>query len=140
MRQPERILLLADSRDNPLCLTLPKTPSYNSLLILVNKNATVRESAMVDEQQPEGDITDHLAEPQRALEEITKLGITSHPHKFARTPLITEIVQGYPAKTGEELEAAPVRVAGRVHAINKMGKAAFICFTDGGQWSVASGQ
>lgn len=90
---------------------------------------------MVDEQQPEGDINDQLAERQRALEEIIQLGITPHPHKFARTHSITEIVHDYTAKTGPELEADPVRVrvAGRVHAINKMGKAAFIRFTDGGE-------
>jgi lysyl-tRNA synthetase class 2 len=90
---------------------------------------------MVDEQQPEGDINDQLAERQRAFEEITKLGITPHPHKFARTHSISQIVNQYNAKTGEELEADPVRVrvAGRVHAVNKMGKAAFIRFTDGGE-------
>src|SRR5215813_8304924 len=90
---------------------------------------------MVDEQQPEGDINDQLAERQRAFEEIVQLGITPHPHKFARTHSISQIVKAYSAKTGEELEADPVRVriAGRVHAVNKMGKAAFIRFTDGGE-------
>ena len=92
---------------------------------------------MADEQPQEQapDLNDQQLERQRALEEITRLGVAPYPHKFARTHTITEIVRDYSARTGEQLEAEPVRVrvAGRVHAINKMGKAAFIRFTDGGE-------
>src|SRR4051812_39729588 len=122
-----------------VCLTLLKVSSYNQLLVATGRNATVRawEKPMADEQ-PQGqepDINDQQLERQRALEEIANLGVETYPHKFARTHTITEIVRDFSGKSGEELEAAPVRVqvAGRVHAINKMGKAAFIRFTDGGE-------
>src|ERR1044071_7621509 len=85
-------------------------------------------------EQP-GDANDQLQERQRSFEEIVRLGLAPYPHKFERTHSISEIVSQFGDKTGEELEAAGVRVraAGRVHAINRMGKAAFIRFTDGGE-------
>jgi lysyl-tRNA synthetase, class II len=95
---------------------------------------------MADEQPQaqESELNDQQIERQRALEEIVRLGVDPYPHKFERTHTITEIVRefdGQPPRAGEELDATPVRVkvAGRVHAINKMGKAAFIRFTDGGE-------
>ncbi|HWP43843.1 MAG TPA: lysine--tRNA ligase [Blastocatellia bacterium] len=83
---------------------------------------------MADEQQ-----SDQVRERERALEEIRKLGFEAYPHKFERTHTISEIVERYGSATGEELDQNPlqVRVAGRIHAINRMGKAAFIRFTDG---------
>ena len=88
---------------------------------------------MADEQQTAADVNEQIRERQRTLEEIKSLGLAAYPHKFDRTHTISQIVEEFSSKTGEELEAAPfkVRVAGRVHAINKMGKAAFIRFTDG---------
>ena len=88
---------------------------------------------MADEQQTAADVNDQIRERQRALDEIKQLGFAAYPHKYDRTHSISRIVEEFSSKTGEELEAAPfkVRVAGRVHAINKMGKAAFIRFTDG---------
>src|SRR5437868_9508286 len=95
---------------------------------------------MADEQPQaqEPEFNDQQLERQRSLEEIVRLGVDPYPHTFARTHTITEIVREFdrePRKTAEELVATPVqvRVAGRIHAINKMGKAAFIRFTDGGE-------
>jgi lysyl-tRNA synthetase, class II len=95
---------------------------------------------MADEQpQPQDrEFNDQQLERQRSLEEIVRLGVDPFPHKFERTHTISQIIQQFdrePRKTGEELESTPVRVrvAGRIHAINKMGKAAFIRFTDGGE-------
>src|SRR5437868_753048 len=95
---------------------------------------------MADEQPQaqEPEFNDQQLERQRSLEEIVRLGVDPYPHKFARTHTISQIIRefdGDARKTGEELDAAPirVRVAGRIHAINKMGKAAFIRFTDGGE-------
>ena len=92
---------------------------------------------MADEQ-PQGqgpEQNDQELERQRSLEEIDRLGIDPYPHKFERTHTISQIVSEFGGKTGEELtaEAFRIRAAGRVHAINKMGKAAFIRFTDGGE-------
>ncbi len=88
---------------------------------------------MAEQQQTATDVNDQIRERGRALEEIKQLGLAAYPHKFDRTHTISEIVEEFTPKTAEELETAPfkVRVAGRIHAINKMGKAAFIRFTDG---------
>src|SRR5215813_5781690 len=96
---------------------------------------------MADEQPQaqETESNDQQQERQRSLEEITRLDLNPYPHKFARTHTISQIVRDFDRepnkKSAEELDAAPVRVrvAGRIHAINKMGKAAFIRFTDGGE-------
>ena len=88
---------------------------------------------MPEEQPSNEDINDQIRERQRSLEEIIKLGFQPYPHKFDRTHTISQIVDQYENKTGDELqnEKPVVTAAGRVHAINKMGKAAFIRFTDG---------
>ena len=88
---------------------------------------------MSDEQQPEN-VNDQIEERRRALEQIIELGFDPYPHRFDRTHSITHIVHQFANKTGEELEAERpgTRVAGRVHAI-KMGKAAFIRFSDGAE-------
>lgn len=88
---------------------------------------------MAEEQQPDVDVNELIRQRQRSLEEITSLGFDPYPHKFARTHAVSQVVSEFGAKTGDELDAdAPrVRVAGRIHAINRMGKAAFIRFTDG---------
>jgi lysyl-tRNA synthetase, class II len=78
---------------------------------------------------------DQQLERQRSLEEIVRLGFDAYPHKFDRTHTISQIVAQFSSKTGQELESADqrVRAAGRIYAINKMGKAAFIRFTDGAE-------
>ncbi|HVF91570.1 MAG TPA: lysine--tRNA ligase [Blastocatellia bacterium] len=88
---------------------------------------------MADDQQAGSEFNVQARERERALEEIRELGLEAYPHKFERTHTISEIVELFGPRSGEELEAAPeaVRAAGRVHAINRMGKAAFIRFTDG---------
>jgi lysyl-tRNA synthetase class 2 len=81
------------------------------------------------------DLNDQTQERSRALEEIVKLGIDPYPHKFDRTHTISEIVEKFSGVPAEQLEqeAPRVRAAGRIHAINRMGKAAFIRFTDGAE-------
>jgi len=71
----------------------------------------------------------------RSLHQIIKAGFDPYPHKFDRSHAISQIVEQFAPKTGEELEASPavVRAGGRIHAINKMGKAAFVRFTDGAE-------
>src|SRR5215470_6751807 len=83
--------------------------------------------------QQTDDVNDQILERRRHLEEIIKLGFDPYPHKFDRDHTISQIVSDFSSKTGEELESSrsEVRVAGRIHAINRMGKAAFIRFTDG---------
>jgi lysyl-tRNA synthetase, class II len=79
------------------------------------------------------DFNDQMRERRNALEEIRELGFDTYPHNFNRTHTISEIVAQFEPKTAEALQAEQpaVTAAGRIHAINKMGKAAFIRFTDG---------
>jgi lysyl-tRNA synthetase class 2 len=93
------------------------------------------ENLMEDEQPPAPDLNDQIAERRRSLEQITQLGFSPYPHRFDRTHSITQIVHQFGATTGDELEnqRPQARVAGRIHAINIMGKASFIRFTDGAE-------
>ena len=77
----------------------------------------------------------HQKQRRANLSDVKALGFEPYPHKFDRTHTITQIVNQFEDQTGEELEAKRprVRVAGRIHAINKMGKAAFIRFSDGAE-------
>ena len=90
---------------------------------------------MADEQQQNPDANDQIEERRRSLDQIAHLGFDAYPHRFDRTHSISQIVQSFGVKTSEELESErpQARIAGRIHAINKMGKAAFIRFTDGAE-------
>jgi lysyl-tRNA synthetase class 2 len=90
---------------------------------------------MEDEQQSSPDANDQIEERRRSLEQIIQLGFDPYPHRFDRTHSISLVVRLFESRTGEQLETErpPARVAGRIHAINKMGKAAFIRFTDGAE-------
>lgn len=87
------------------------------------------------EPHDESDSNDQEQERRRSLGEIGLLGFQTYPHKFDRTHTINQIVEQFAPKTGEDLDVSRtiVRAAGRIHAINKMGKAAFIRFTDGAE-------
>ncbi len=88
---------------------------------------------MTDEQHSETDLNDQMRERRLSLDEIIQQGFNPYPHKFDSTHTINEIIARLSSKTGEELQTARphIKAAGRIHAINKMGKAAFIRFTDG---------
>jgi lysyl-tRNA synthetase class 2 len=88
---------------------------------------------MTDEWERILEVNDQISARLAALEEITQLGFDPYPHKFDRTHTISQVVEQFGSKSGEQLEAAAVRVrvAGRIHAINKMGRAAFIRVSDG---------
>src|SRR5262245_34117730 len=89
----------------------------------------------MEEQQPLADENDQIEQRRRSLEQIIQLGFDPYPHKFERTHSLSQIVKQFGAKNGEELESErpQIRAAGRIHAINKTGKAAFIRFTDGAE-------
>jgi len=90
---------------------------------------------MEDEEQPANDANDQIEERRRSLEQIIQLGLDPYPHRFDCTHSISQIVQQFANKTGEELEGErpQTRTAGRIHAVNKMGKAAFVRFSDGAE-------
>jgi lysyl-tRNA synthetase class 2 len=76
---------------------------------------------MEGEQQPAPDANDQIEERRRSLEQIIQLGFDSYPHRFDRTHSISQIVSTFGDKTAGSRHSA-VRVAGRIHASNKMGK------------------
>jgi lysyl-tRNA synthetase, class II len=61
------------------------------------------------------------------LKQIEALGQPSYPTHYAFTHTVPQVLDGFSAKTAEELEQTrvPVRVAGRIMAIRLMGKAGF---------------
>lgn len=85
--------------------------------------------------EDQSDVNDQMEERRRSLGQIVELGFDPYPHKFDRTHSISQIVQQFSGKGGEELETERplVRTAGRIHAINKMGKAAFVRFSEGAE-------
>jgi lysyl-tRNA synthetase class 2 len=85
--------------------------------------------------EDQSDVNDQMEERRRSLGQIVELGFDPYPHKFDRTHSISQIVQQFSDKSGEDLETNRplVRTAGRIHAINKMGKAAFVRFSEGAE-------
>ena len=69
------------------------------------------------------------------LKQIEALGQSVYRTKYEFTHTLEQILDGYSSKTAQELEAARVnvRVAGRIMAINAMGKAAFVRMQQGGK-------
>ncbi len=76
---------------------------------------------------------EQILQRKKNLQEIIDLGFSAYTHRYQKTHTITEIVELYSSKTKEELEQAhiEVQVPGRIRAIRKMGKAAFITYSDG---------
>lgn len=67
--------------------------------------------------------------------EIEALGYKAYGHRFDASHLIPEILAGNQAKTTEELEQSrtPVKIAGRIQTVRRMGKAGFIHLQQGGE-------
>jgi lysyl-tRNA synthetase, class II len=76
---------------------------------------------------------DQIIQRKKNLQEIIDLGYQPYPHRFQATSTISGIVDLYSGRSKEELEAEriEVRVAGRIRGVRKMGKAAFITYSDG---------
>ena len=67
------------------------------------------------------------------LEAIVRLGFAAYPNKFDTTHAVSALVDGYGAKTKEELEATRVETitAGRIVSVRSFGKASFLVLSDG---------
>lgn len=76
---------------------------------------------------------EQILQRKKNLQEIVDLGFSAYTHHYRKTHTVSEIVSLYSDKTKEELEALHLDVAvpGRIRAIRKMGKAAFITYSDG---------
>src|SRR6195256_3627611 len=78
----------------------------------------------------EGDQTEQR---QSNLAELEKLGVEIYPRTFERRHTISELVDGYGARTHDELEAERIEsiTSGRILAIRAFGKANFLVLSDG---------
>jgi lysyl-tRNA synthetase class 2 len=78
-------------------------------------------------------LEDELRHRHERLEQIRSLGYSPYGHAFEQSHTIAEILTAYSGKTAEELaERVPVRVAGRIQTIRRMGKAGFLHLAGGG--------
>ena len=61
------------------------------------------------------------------VQQIQALGFKPYGHRFDATHTISEVLAEYSSKTAEELDATrvPVKVAGRIQTLRRMGKAGF---------------
>ena len=67
------------------------------------------------------------------LEALVALGCAAYPNKFDTTHTVSQLVEGFTAKTAAELENPKIETvaAGRVVGIRSFGKAAFLVISDG---------
>jgi len=67
------------------------------------------------------------------LEAITRLGFAAYPNKCDTTHSVSQLVDGYAAKSAADLEAPHVDTvtAGRVVSVRSFGKASFFVLSDG---------
>ncbi|HZI57304.1 MAG TPA: OB-fold nucleic acid binding domain-containing protein, partial [Verrucomicrobiae bacterium] len=72
---------------------------------------------------------------QQKLREIEALGQQAHPHKFAFSHTVPQILAEFNEKTAEQLAEphVPVKVAGRIISLRLQGKAGFAHLQQGGQ-------
>ena len=72
---------------------------------------------------------------KQKLQQIEALGQPAYPHHFRCSHQVPEILAGFAASTGEELEAERINVtvAGRLIAIRLMGKASFAHLQQSGE-------
>jgi len=91
-----------------------------------------------NEQRPQAaagdrDESDQVVQRRANLEALRALGVDPYPRRFDPGSSIEAIVAADSGKTGEELEAAQIRVrtAGRILAIRSFGKANFLVLSDG---------
>ena len=76
-----------------------------------------------------------LRQRQAQLSRIRDLGFEPYGHAFEFTHTISQILSDYGTRTADELSASPVhvRIAGRIVAIRRMGKAGFLHLQQNGQ-------
>jgi lysyl-tRNA synthetase class 2 len=71
---------------------------------------------------------------QRRITDIEALGFKAYGQRFDFTHTVPQILADYTAKTAEELADKPqVRIAGRIMAIRRMGKAGFMHLQQSGE-------
>ncbi len=78
-------------------------------------------------------LEEQIQQRRANLGELSKLGIETYPRRFDRTHTITQLVDDYGERTGEQLEAEHITTvtSGRILAIRAFGKANFLVLSDG---------
>src|SRR6266511_3984957 len=78
-------------------------------------------------------LDEQIQQRRTNLDELTKLGVETYPRKFERRHTISELVDGYGARTHDELEGERIETiaSGRILAIRAFGKANFLVLSDG---------
>jgi len=78
---------------------------------------------------------DLLKQRLERIRDIEKLGFSGYGKRFDFTHTVPDILRDYTAKTTEELDAAkpPVKIAGRLMSVRRMGKAGFCHLQQWGQ-------
>jgi lysyl-tRNA synthetase, class II len=77
---------------------------------------------------------DLLRQRLERIAQLEQLGWKPYGHRFEYSHTVPQIVTEYSAKTTEELaERVPVRIAGRIQRVRRMGKAGFLHVLQGGK-------
>jgi lysyl-tRNA synthetase class 2 len=81
---------------------------------------------------PSEDTPEQVEVRKQKLEKLKQSGATLYPNDFRPTHSVTEVVSQFSAASDEELSAAPknFKLAGRIMAIRRMGKASFFHLQD----------
>jgi lysyl-tRNA synthetase class 2 len=76
---------------------------------------------------------EQIAQRRTNMDELARLGVSTYPHKFARTDSISDLVTAHGTRPAEELEPSRVETttSGRVLAVRSFGKANFLVISDG---------
>ena len=81
------------------------------------------------------DLSDQRIQRQEKLKTFHDLGIAPYGTRFEVSHTVKEVLSAFGSKSKEDLEAnhLPCRIAGRIVALRRFGKAAFAALQDGGE-------
>ncbi len=110
-------------------------PRYNAPLRAPPDYKPPWRCPLSDEQNPQEQVVSEnelIRVRREKLARIAELGWDAYPTKAKADSTITEVVEKYSPRTGEELDALTERVsiAGRIMAIRDFGKASFIVLSE----------
>jgi lysyl-tRNA synthetase class 2 len=75
---------------------------------------------------PSEDLNDILRQRREKLDKLRELGIQPYPYRFEKTVTVPEVLTNFDTKIETEEHVGPVfSIAGRIHTMRVMGKAAF---------------
>ena len=76
--------------------------------------------------QPQDDLNDILRQRREKLDRLRELGVNPYPYRFEKTANIPDLLADFDSKVETEEHVGPsFSIAGRIHTMRIMGKAAF---------------